>query len=448
MIIGFLNRLPEFKCKINSRVFMRNIQLLISVLLFTVITGCTAKDSIPAGDKDILIRLRDEIVGDLKMNLLPFWKENSPDTEDPKHGFFGAIAYDGTGVPEAKKHNVLFTRYLWTYSAAGRVLEDQESLELAHRAYHYLAANFWDDINGGVFWELNADGTVSDSTKMTYGLSFAIYSFSEYYRVTQNEESLQKAVSLFHLIEEHVWDNEYGGYLEAFTADWKYLEGAGIAAGQSKSMNTHLHLLEAYTNLYRVWPDMELEKSIYSLIEIFKKYILNTETFHQELFFERDWTVYGRFDSFGHDIEFSWLFDEAGKVLKDPVLSRQIQELSLEIAKVQLLEGMNPYGAMIYEKEGDDHYRKNISWWVQAEAVVGFLNAYEISRDAEFLSAAFGVWNYIKENMIDRQHGGWYPDLDENGIPRPGRTKGDSWTGPYHNVRMGLEVYERLHDII
>jgi cellobiose epimerase len=426
---------------------MKVLYILISALTFPFIYGCIANDSIPEGEKKLLIRLRDEIVYDLKMNLLPFWKENSPDFEDPERGFYGAIANDGTGVSDAKKHNVLFTRYLWTYSAASRVLGDQESLELANRAYHYLVENFWDDVNGGVFWELNHDGTVSDSTKMTYGLSFAIYSLSEYYRVTQNEESLQKAVRLFHLIEEFVKDIEYGGYLEAFTADWKYLEGKGIAAGQSKSMNTHLHLLEAYTNLYRVWPDMELEKSIYSLIEIFKNYILNTETFHQELFFQRDWTVHGRFDSYGHDIEFSWLFDEAGKVLNNPVLVSQIQELSLEIAKVQLLEGMNPRGAMIYEKEGEEHYRKNISWWVQAEAVVGFLNAYELSRDPEFLSAAIGVWNYISENMIDRQFGGWFPDLDENGIPRPGRMKGDSWTGPYHNVRMGLEIYERLHNI-
>jgi cellobiose epimerase len=423
------------------------ICMLISIMMFPVISGCAAKDSIPSADKEILIKFRDEIVDDLQMNLLPFWKENSPDNDDPNLGFYGAITNDGTGVAGAKKHNVLFTRYLWTYSAASRVLGDQESLELAHRAYNYLASFFWDDIHGGVFWELNADGTVFDSTRMTYGLSFAIYSLSEYYRVSQNEESLQKAVRLFHLIEEHVKDQEYGGYLEAFTSDWRYLEGEGIAAGQSKSMNTHLHLLEAYTNLYRVWPDMELEKSLYDLIGIFKKHILNTGTLHQELFVKRDWSVYGRFDSYGHDIEFSWLFDEAGKVLNDPYLVRQIQELSVGIAKVQLSEGMNPRGAMIYEKEGDDHYRKNISWWVQAEAVVGFLNAYELSRDPEFLSAAAGVWNFIRDNMIDRQFGGWYADLDENGNPRPGRMKGDSWTGPYHNVRMGLEVYERLHNI-
>jgi cellobiose epimerase len=194
-------------------------------------------------------------------------------------------------------------------------------------------------------------------------------------------------------------------------------------------------------------PIWNWKKAIYDLIGIFKKHILNTGTLHQELFFKRDWSVYGRFDSYGHDIEFSWLFDEAGKVLNDPYLVRQIQELSVGIAKVQLSEGMNPRGAMIYEKEGDDHYRKNISWWVQAEAVVGFLNAYELSRDPEFLSAAAGVWNFIRDNMIDRQFGGWYADLDENGNPRPGRMKGDSWTGPYHNVRMGLEVYERLHNI-
>ncbi len=421
--------------------------ILLPLFLSAGLCGCNNDHKFPYEEKQLLIQLREEIVADLQENLLPFWKNFSVDPDDPNEGFYGAIAYDGAGITDAGKHNVLFTRYLWTYSAAYRIFGDDESLELAHRAYNYLTNFFWDEENGGVHWQLNADGTVRDSIKMTYGLAFAIYAFSEYYRISGNEESLNKAIQIFHLLEEHAYDPLYGGYLEAFTTDWKFVPGQGMASGRSKSMNTHLHLLEAYTNLYRVWPDAELEDKMHEMIDVFWDHILNTETHHLELYFERDWTVYGRYDSYGHDIEFAWLFDEAGQVLEDPELIRKIQEASVKIAQVQLEEGMNPHGAMIYEKIGEDRYRDNLSWWVQSEAVVGFINAYEISRDRKFLEAAIGVWEYVRDNMIDREHGGWYANLDADGTPRPNARKGDGWIGPYHNGRMGFEIYERFHNL-
>lgn len=426
---------------------MNFTSIFLSLFFITMVAGCKTQKETSQKDKEQLTQLRNEIVADLTTNLLPFWKQNSVDHNDPEKGFYGAIAYNGEGITGADKYNVLFARYLWTYAAAYRVLEDREALELAHRAYNYLLNQFWDDKNGGTFWTLNADGTVSDSTKMTYGQSFAIYAFSEYYRITENQESLDKAVKLFQLLEEHARDKESDGYFEAFNSEWQYLPGKGIAMGQAKSMNTHLHILEAYTNLYRVWPDEKLKQRLYALIGIFQNNIYNKNTGHQELYFEPDWTVYGEYDSYGHDIEFSWLFDEAGKVLGDPQLLKDIQNSSVQIAKVQLEEGMNADGAMIYEKEGEDHYNRNISWWVQAEAVVGYLNAYELSGDTKFLDAAAGVWSYIKNNMIDKELGGWHPSLDENGNPRQTKTKGDGWTCPYHNARMGFEVYERLHHL-
>ncbi len=426
------------------------MKITVILLLFTIVfsTGIyTSQKEVSREEKAQLVKLRDEIVADLTDNLLPFWMQHSVDHSDPNQGFYGAIAYDGEGIDDADKYNVLFTRYLWTFSAAWRVLENKEALELAHRAFNYLNDFFWDKENGGVYWTLNADGTVSDSTKMTYGQSFAIYSLSEYHRITGNSESLEKAIELFHLLEENARDKEFGGYLEAFTADWDYIPGKGMAMGRAKSMNTHLHILEAYTNLYRVWPDEELKRKLHELISIFQNHILNKNTGHQELYFEPDWKIYGRYDSYGHDIEFSWLFDEAGKVLGDSQLLDSIQKSSIHIAEVQLEEGMNEDGAMIYEKEGEDHYNRNISWWVQSEAVVGFLNAWELSGDRKFLNAATGVWNYIRENMIDENYGGWHPNLDEEGNPQQTRLKGDGWTGPYHNARMGFEVYERLHHL-
>lgn len=423
---------------------MKKIFILYLFVLIFAMLSCARKEEIPSEDKTQLIQLRNEIVGDLKGNLLPFWGKYSVDPNDSNQGFYGQIANDGTGIENAPKHNVLFARYLWTYSTAYRILGDEKYLQLADRAYNYLSNFFWDKENGGVYWILNADGTVQNSNKITYGLSFAIYAFSEYYRITGNKESLQKAIKIYQLLEEHAYDNEKGGYLEAFTSDWQYVAGQGMAGRRSKSMNTHLHLLEAYTNLYRVYSNEELKQKIYGMIAVFNNHILNKKTYHQQLYFDKDWTVSGQFDSYGHDIEFSWLFNEAAEVLKDEELIKQIQETAVKIATVQLSEGMNSEGAMIYEKMGEDHYNREISWWVQAEAVVGYINAYEISHDRKFLEAAVGVWNYIKDKMIDKEYGGWYPNLDENGNYIPNALKGDEWTCPYHNGRMGFEIYDRL----
>ena len=424
--------------------YIRYMVFTITAVLIVLIESCAADNSIPADEQELLMELRNEIIDDLENNLLPFWKNNSVDHDDPNKGFFGAISNEGTGIHYAKKGSVLFARYLWTYSAAYRVLGDDESLELAHRAYRYFTDHFIDHEFGGVYWELNHDGTVSDPEKITYGLSFAVYALSEYFRVTQDPESLDHAVQLYNMIEKHARDSEFGGYLEAFTREWEYIEGGGsVAAGQAKSMNTHLHILEAYTNLFRVWPDKNLKESIYDLADIFNNHIVDKSRYHQDLYFSSNWEVYGDYDSYGHDIEFSWLFYEAAEVLEDKEFIKEAGELAVKIASAQMEKGLNPDGAMIYERAGENEYVTNIDWWVQAEAVVGFLNAYDISGDMVFLEAAAGVWEYINKNMIDRQYGGWFPRVDERGNPAPGRVKANAWTGPYHNVRMGLEVYHR-----
>lgn len=426
---------------------MKKLFIFLFYTFFWGVESCSCKKVFPSEDKMQLIQLRKEIIEDLKENLLPFWAKYSVDSNDPNQGFYGRIANNGTGIKNAPKHNVLFARYLWTYSSAYRVLGDEVYLQLAHRAYNYFSNFFWDSENGGVYWTLNAEGTVQDSDKITYGLSFAIYAFSEYYQATGNKEILLKAIKTYELLEEYAYDSINGGYIEAFTADWQNVEGRGMAGRRSKSMNTHLHLLEAYTNLYRVYPEENLKKKLYGMIDVFNNHILNTQTYHQELYFDKNWNVSGRFDSYGHDIEFSWLFCEAAEVLNNEKLINQIKQTAVKIAEAQLTEGMNPEGAMIYEKAGENHYNKDISWWVQAEAVVGYINAYDISHDRKFLDAAVGVWNYIKKYMIDKEFGGWYPMLVENGNHDPKGIKGDEWTCPYHNSRMGFEINHRLGNL-
>jgi cellobiose epimerase len=421
---------------------MKKIFIIILLLTFLNCNYMSSKSNA----QEVLHQLQNEITNDLTENLLPFWIENSPDNSDPKKGFYGAINHEGEGIANAIKHNVLFTRYLWTYSAAYRVLQDPKSLELAHRAFQYLQENFIDNTYGGIYWKLNADGSVNDSNKSIYGQSFAIYAFSEYYRATQNELSLQYAIQIFILIELHGQDTLYGGYFETFNQQWEYQNFSEVSPSHVKSMNTHLHILEAYTNLYRIWPDEKLRKSMYELIDIIKIHMINTETYHQLMYFEQNWAVSDYTISFGHDIEFSWLFNEAAIVLGDAELIAYTEDKALKIARAQITSGLNSQGAMIYEKLPNETLVEKIEWWVQAEAIVGLLNAYSISKDKNFLLAARDIWDFTKTHVIDSKVGGWFPSLDKNGIPVPNRRKGDGWTCPYHNVRMGLEVYERFHE--
>jgi len=389
--------------------------------------------------------LKQEVREVLEDNILRFWIDNMV---DERHGgFYGRM--DGKGVlhPKADKGAILNARILWTFSAAYRVLGKKEYLAIATRAKQYFIDCFIDNRYGGVYWSVDYKGNPVDTKKQFYAIAFAIYGLSEYARATGDTEALMQAVKLYYSIEEHALDHEFGGYIEAMTRDWQPLGDMRLSehdANYPKSQNTHLHIMEAYANLYRIWPGKGLQRSLRNIIRIFLHCILNRETHHLDLFFENDWTRgAGHLESYGHDIECSWLMHEAALVLRNRELLEQMEEVVKMVAKASE-KGINPDGSMVHEANDDTGYiDDDPQWWVQAEAVVGFVNIYQHFGDESALDKALHCWEYIKKNLIDYEHGEWYWSRRKDGTLNLDEDKAGFWKCPYHNGRMCLEILER-----
>jgi mannobiose 2-epimerase len=285
-----------------------------------------------------------------------------------------------------------------------------------------------------------------DGKKQIYAQAFVIYALVEYYKVTKDELCMLKAIKLFNLIEQHSFDKNLGGYFEAFSREWGQLDDLRLSerdANEKKTMNTHLHVLEAYTNLYRVWPNDELKQQLFGLIRIFIAKIVNHQTFHLNLFFDEDWNCKSDVISYGHDIECSWLLYEAAIVLGDNSLTREVREICLKIANT-ISEGLMSDGGLAYEKiNSTGHIDTDRHWWVNAEALVGFVNAFEMSDNPAFLDKAMAVWNFISNHLIDKEKGEWLWSVDNNLKPNRKDDKSGFWKCPYHNGRMCLEIIER-----
>lgn len=378
-------------------------------------------------------------------NILPFWLEKTIDRENG--GFYGRI--DGHGVlhKEAEKGAILNARILWTFSAAYRVLRKPEYLEAATRAKDYVIAHFYDKEFGGTYWSLDYLGQPKDTKKQFYAIGFMIYGLSEYARATGDKEALDYAIRLFDTIESHSFDRENNGYIEACTREWGEIADMRLSdfdANYPKSQNTHLHIIEPYTNLFRVWKDERLERALRNLINIFTDHILNPETHHLDLFFENDWTRgAGHLESYGHDIECSWLMHEAALVLGDKDVLAKVEPVVQMVAKASE-KGLNADGSMIHEANLDNgHVDDDLHWWVQAETVVGFFNIYQYFGDETALDKSERCWQYIKDNLIDRENGEWYWSRHADGTLNTDDDKAGFWKCPYHNGRMCLEIIER-----
>lgn len=379
---------------------------------------------------------------ELTAHILPFWINFMVDDENG--GFYGRMDGHNRLIKGASKGAVLNARLLWTFSAAYRLLKTPVYLEMAKRAYNYICKYFIDPMYGGVYWELDCKGNPINRKKQTYAQGFTLYGFTEYYRATKDITALEKAIQLFELIEEHK-DKQYGGYFEAFTDDWKPIDDMRLSdkdANEKKSMNTHLHILEPYTNLLRVWPNEHLKVVQQELITIFLNHILNPETRHLELFFDERWNKKSSIISFGHDIEASWLLYEAAQVLGDSRMMKVVMPVSIEIAMVAL-EGLESDGSMIYESEFG---RKDMDrhWWVQAESVVGFMYAYKNSGNILFKEKACDVWNYVQQRLIDIETGEWYWSIYTDNTVNRMDDKAGFWKCPYHNSRMCMEMIEHF----
>ncbi len=421
--------------------------------------------------------LKKEVEDVLENNILNFWLENMQDEENG--GFYGQMTGEGVLVPTADKGAILNARILWSFSAAYRVLGKEEYLAAATRAKDYILDHFIDYEYGGVFWSLDYKGQPKDTKKQFYAIGFAIYGLSEYARATGDREALECALQLFDCVEEHAFDPEFNGYIEAQTRDWQPIVDMRLSeldANYPKSQNTHLHIIEPYTNLFRCLKEMvavdngvnefglnpfigqvnsvkisvdfetaqRLEKALRNLIYIFTDKILNPETHHLDLFFDMDWTrEAGRLESYGHDIECSWLMHEAALVLGDETVLNKVEPIVQLVAKASE-KGLNADGSMVHEANLDTGYvDTDRHWWVQAENVVGWYNIYQYFGDEKALERALNGWEYIKLNLIDREGGEWWWSRDpERNINRRD-DKAGFWKCPYHNSRMCLELMER-----
>jgi len=399
-----------------------------------------------------IVNLREAARQLLENNILLFWQTRMVDNE--RGGFYGRI--DGQNIlhPDAPKGAVLNARILWTFASAARVLHNTPYRILAARAYDYLMQRFIDREHGGVFWSLNADGTPLDTKKQTYAIAFAIYGLAEYVRLTDNREALETAISLFNDIEAHAFDAGHTGYIEALTRDWQSITDMRLSDKDENSvftMNTHLHVLEAYTNLYRVWPDERLRQCLINIITVFTERLYNPETGHVDCFFDAQWN--GRHDiaSYGHDIEAAWLLNEAFNVLIPQ--EQKVQSYETRITHniaLASLEGLQPDGSMIHEAKTSNHPSPSTNtgsareWWVECEAVVGFIDQWQITGQQEWWTRAEAVWHYIENHLLDREHGEWFWSVLPDGTPDTGNDKAGFWKCPYHNSRMCLELIERL----
>ena len=413
--------------------------------------------------------LRKEMQDVLENNILHFWQTKMVDRENG--GFYGRI--DGQEVlhPEAEKGAILNARILWTFSAAYRVSGKDEYLNTATYAKEYFIEHFIDREYGGVYWSVDHKGQPLNTRKQFYAIGFALYGLSEYVRATGDREALDYAIQLFECIENHAFDSEFNGYIEAQTRDWQPIADMRLSeldANFPKSQNTHLHIIEPYTNLYRCLQELKakescdyvpvlgsvlpvgisvpqetvnrVEAALRNIIGIFTDKILNPETHHLDLFFEMDWTRgAGRLESYGHDIECSWLMHEAALVLGDPYVLERVEPIVREVAKASE-KGLRPDGSMIHEANLDTGH-------VDDENVVGWFNIWQHFGDEEAYERAVRCWQYIKDQLIDWENGEWHWSRHPDGTLNLVDDKAGFWKCPYHNGRMCLEVIERSEEM-
>ncbi len=388
--------------------------------------------------------LKTEVLKELTDNILPFWAGRMA---DPRGGFFGRMDGSGALHPEAEKGAILNARILWTFSSAYRLLGRREYLETARTAYAFIRDRFIDRQFGGAFWSLNADGSPRGTKKQIYAIAFIIYALAEYSRACGDADALTLAKGLFRDIETHSLDPVQGGYLEAFTRQWDAISDMRLSErdrNDAKTMNTHLHILEAYTALYRIWKDESLSKALGGIIGIFLDRII-LDNGHLGLFFGTSWSLHSTTVSYGHEIEASWLLWEAAQVLGDSALEDRASAASAILA-ASAMEGFSEKGGMIYEhcpETGQTNTSRD--WWVQAETVLGCLKCHRMTGDGVWLERALAQWDFIREHIICPD-GEWYwsalPDGRGGFSPNTADDRAGFWKCPYHNGRMCLEIID------
>lgn len=386
-----------------------------------------------------------EVRRHLEENIIPFWKSLR---DDVYGGYYGWVGYDLKTDSKAEKGCILNSRITWFFSSAYLLLGEEDLLREAAHGFAFLKKYCLDSEYGGIYWSLQFDGTPLDTTKHTYNQAFAIYALCAYYEASHDREALDMATRLFEVIEEKCTDE--GGYLEAFTRDFQpesneKLSENGVLA--ERTMNTLLHVMEAYTQLYRISGEARIRERLLWIISILERKIYNPTLKRQEVFFDRDYHSLIDLHSYGHDIETAWLLDLTLKVLGDEKLTRRVGRIT-SILTERIYATAFDGRSMANECERGITNEHRI-WWVQAEAVVGFLNGYQKDESkTEYLEAAENIWQFIQEYLVDpRAASEWFREVDRDGVPYEGMPIVEPWKCPYHNGRMCIEVIRRLTEI-
>jgi len=380
--------------------------------------------------------------------ILSWWMQK---TIDEDHGgFVGKIDDDNTICREAAKGSVLNSRILRAFSSAYNLTKNREYREVAERAFHYIAEHFIDKEFGGVYWSVDFTGKPLDTKKQIYALAFCVYGLSEFYRASKNENAKKIAVYIYNDILTHSYDERFGGYIEALTREWKQATDLRLSekdANEKKSMNTHLHLLEAFANLYRIWKDRSLEHRIVEIIRIFLDHIVDSKSGHLILFFDEAWNPKSNIISYGHDIEAAWLIQEAAALIGDDSLLDEVNTRSVQIAQAAA-KGLDGDGGLWYEYDvSQQQLTREKHSWPQAETMIGFFNTWQVTGDEKFLKRSLQSWEFVKEYMLDRTLGEWYWGVNADHSPMKEREKMGMWKCPYHNSRACIEIIQRIENI-
>ncbi len=391
---------------------------------------------------NIIDTYRQDISSELS-SILSWWMDHAA---DHRHGgFHGCINNNNEADPYAPKGVVLNSRILWAFSAAYQADKESSYMDMAFRAYSYIVDHFIDRKYGGVYWSVNNKGEMLDGRKQVYGLAFCLYGLTEYYKASKDEMALHLAESIFDHIEKFSFDKKNGGYFEAFTQGWKPVNDMRLSEkddNEKKSMNTHLHIIEAYANLYSVCPNKKLKESIKHLLDVFEQYIIDPRTSHLNLFMDETWNVRSSLISYGHEIEAAWLLLHCAEVLNNDSYINRFKEISIKMTDAAT-EGSDDDGGLWYENDrGKDELIKEKHSWPQAEAMIGFMNAYQLTGEEKYLHHSFNAWNFIKQHIKDHNKGEWFWGVNDDYSVMQ-KEKAGFWKCPYHNTRACIEIINR-----
>ena len=391
----------------------------------------------------LLNQLKTELSAELD-SILNYWSKNTLDIKNG--GFVGQIDFNNQIIPETEKGSVLTARILWAFSSSYQISKKEEHLKIAKRAFEFLSANFYDAEFGGLFWSINPDKTPKDTKNQIYALAFSIYGLSEYYVISKDQKALEIAKNLYQKIQQHSYDPVNKGYFEALTRYWQPIEDLRLSdkdANEKKTMNTHLHIVEGYVNLYKVWKDETLKNDIIELLQTIEKHFINTQTGHLRLFFDENWVEKPDVISYGHDIEAAWLLLQCAEITENKTLIDHYKKYAILMADVTK-EGLDTDGGLWYEFDPEkNELVAEKHWWVQAEALIGFYNAYQLTGDEKYLEIVFDSWEFIQKHLLDTQNGEWFWGINRD-YSLMKNDKAGFWKCPYHNGRACIELISRI----